>query len=241
MRPVELVHPRWRGEHVAMRWSAEVRPVHPRWRGEHSFWLNVMQRRSGSSPLARGTQEGRNAPGGHDRFIPAGAGNTCRARPTIRAITVHPRWRGEHERNQHAFTQARGSSPLARGTRIAERSTIQHQRFIPAGAGNTAVTARSVLALTVHPRWRGEHRSHPGRDHPDRGSSPLARGTLDRHPRQRVPVRFIPAGAGNTRQHVVEVQEAAVHPRWRGEHGSRSSGGSRFFGSSPLARGTRTP
>ena len=111
------VHPRWRGEHRRggghEAGRAGSSPLARGTRGDEV----VSRGTAGSSPLARGTQEGRNAPGGHDRFIPAGAGNTCRARPTIRAITVHPRWRGEHERNQHAFTQARGSSPLARGTR----------------------------------------------------------------------------------------------------------------------------
>ena len=51
-------------------------------------------------------------------------------------------------------------------------------------------------------------------------------------------LRFIPAGAGNTkRQHLPQTSQS-VHPRWRGEH--RKSQQRMLFkrGSSPLARGT---
>jgi len=50
------------------------------------------------------------------------------------------------------------------------------------------------------------------------GSSPRARGTrIDEHHDLRV-VRFIPAGAGNTRPAAGSTPRTAVHPRGRGEH-----------------------
>ena len=52
-------------------------------------------------------------------------------------------------------------------------------------------------------------------------------------------IRFIPAGAGNTRSVRRRVQRAAVYPRWRGEHDRRAAEGKEPAGLSPLARGTR--
>ena len=54
----------------------------------------------------------------------------------------------------------------------------------------------------------------------------------------RVFTRFIPAGAGNTRRRLHPSHNAAVYPRWRGEHCQRV--GVRFAlpGLSPLTRGT---
>ena len=54
----------------------------------------------------------------------------------------------------------------------------------------------------------------------------------------RKPVRFIPAGAGNTPTVVNGQAAASVYPRWRGEHCGFAGGGSLLDGLSPLARGT---
>ena len=112
-------------------------------------------------------------------------------------------------------------------------------RFIPAGAGNTKPPARPPITTPVYPRWRGEHCNSLISDLPRLGLSPLARGTP-------VPgrgcisiLRFIPAGAGNTRWIRVLHSTAAVYPRWRGEHAAGQSTGVQIPGLSPLARGTR--
>ncbi|EEP6625833.1 hypothetical protein HB923_003547 [Salmonella enterica] len=55
-----------------------------------------------------------------ERFIPAGAGNTLTSPPKASALSVYPRWRGEH-----------AVSPV---------DEVWLFRFIPAGAGNTAVS-----------------------------------------------------------------------------------------------------
>ena len=132
-------------------------------------------------------------------------------------------------------------------------------RFIPAGAGNTKPPARPPITtpvyprwrgehgdngyplapISVYPRWRGEHCNSLISDLPRLGLSPLARGTP-------VPgrgcisiLRFIPAGAGNTRWIRVLHSTAAVYPRWRGEHSSCNSCANSISGLSPLARGTQ--
>ena len=72
--------------------------------------------------------------------------------------------------------------------------------------------------MAVYPRWRGEHHNNltVARAYP--GLSPLARGTLCAVASAIIPSRFIPAGAGNTRNKLILVADIAVYPRWRGEH-----------------------
>ena len=75
----------------------------------------------------------------------------------------------------------------------------------------------------------------------DVGLSPLARGTLPFARHQIGEKRFIPAGAGNTTSRAKSRAEFSVYPRWRGEHRSTVQNPSRYFGLSPLARGTPSP
>ncbi len=213
----------------------------------------------GSSPLARGTQEPYEERLRRLRFIPAGAGNTYRHINAVIRQTVHPRWRGEHPHNLRQWdtegrvipagagntltkgysnSSARGSSPLARGTRPGADRGDDVRRFIPAGAGNTSWVFRLGRYNPVHPRWRGEHDSYLEIVAPGAGSSPLARGTRSAVPDRRRAGRFIPAGAGNTVKCVDAAGKVTVHPRWRGEHSNAIEFVQESGGSSPLARGT---
>ena len=70
------------------------------------------------------------------------------------------------------------------------------------------------------------------------GLSPLARGTLTEPRPYVMQIRFIPAGAGNTRRRRSGWPSPAVYPRWRGEHFQRLQHSHRQRGLSPLARGT---
>ena len=78
-----------------------------------------------------------------------------------RAIAVHPRSRGEHGVALMARTPAGGSSPLARGTPLAELAGPAPLRFIPARAGNTRRRSPMSMRKSVHPRSRGEHNAPP--------------------------------------------------------------------------------
>ncbi len=154
------------------------------------------------------------------RFIPAGAGNTCSSIRSRSTVAVHPRWRGEHFAQPSGPLRWAGSSPLARGTHLFLLLLGQELRFIPAGAGNTAIFMPGRCILS--------------------GSSPLARGTPSQGRCPCRPGRFIPAGAGNTSRRARHGDRATVHPRWRGEHGQGIAPSRRRCGSSPLARGTQT-
>ena len=71
-----------------------------------------------------------------------------------------------------------GSSPLARGTLQLVTRQQYAERFIPAGAGNTAAPGMGLSE--------------------ESGSSPLARGTRIDAGTLEINARFILAGAGNT-------------------------------------------
>ena len=194
---------------------------------------------AGLSPLARGTLERYFQSLMINRFIPAGAGNTSSVGSPRLRQPVYPRWRGEHSDNQHHARAQCGLSPLARGTQCVQILPALEKRFIPAGAGNTIPSAYAPAPPPVYPRWRGEHLTSRARTGSPPGLSPLARGTLERLRRRAPKVRFIPAGAGNTRDELQTEVAAAVYPRWRGEHQKSILSRSDAIGLSPLARGTR--
>ena len=152
--------------------------------------------------------------------------------------SVYPRWRGEHELLVSVNAANTGLSPLARGTHILQNTRLISTRFIPAGAGNTALSFSYYRPATVYPRWRGEHYRTDCRILFFCGLSPLVRGTQ----RQVVAAlrgrRFIPAGAGNTYIRAKNKATATVYPRWRGEHTDQVTRRPCPSGLSPLARGT---
>ena len=95
---------------------------------------------------------------------------------------------------------------------------IRPIRFIPARAGNTVGLSTTASAGSVHPRPRGEHERAIVLVAIVAGSSPPARGTLEK---------------------VFDfLNPCAVHPRPRGEHSILTVRIRRLGGSSPPARGT---
>ena len=152
------------------------------------------------------------------RFIPAGAGNTLPLSALLARNTVYPRWRGEHRSSHYFPFFFDGLSPLARGTRRQRIVRLPLHRFIPAGAGNTSTLSITTDREPVYPRWRGEHPFIFVSSWRDLGLSPLARGTRTKYPSLNPRRRFIPAGAGNTIETFHAIKQAAVYPRWRGEH-----------------------
>ena len=151
-------------------------------------------------------------------LIPARAGNTEHGEHGHRRIGAHPRSRGEHLSAPAGATSAKGSSPLARGTRVEHLLKFQKPR--------------------AHPRSRGEHQEHYKGQPRQMGSSPLARGTPDGDWARRVGIGLIPARAGNTSLTSHQPHAKRAHPRSRGEHLYSVISTYFIVGSSPLARGT---
>ncbi|SBG53510.1 Domain of uncharacterised function (DUF2825) [Klebsiella pneumoniae] len=176
-------------------------PVYPRWRGEHALRSRPAVTDCGLSPLARGTPCSLHPYKPSLRFIPAGAGNTSATTSNQLGFTVYPRWRGEHNNSLAIWEADAGLSPLARGTLVISSLICHKARFIPAGAGNTSYSLWRSGSGSVYPRWRGEHWADKFREAEKRGLSPLARGTPGVQQSIISKIRFIPAGAGNTRYH----------------------------------------
>ncbi len=222
-----------------MPWRfAGSRAVYPRWRGEHRSSHYFPFFFDGLSPLARGTLKVLKNIGFRTRFIPAGAGNTGVIPIAARNAAVYPRWRGEHDKSLTKNNSTPGLSPLARGTHHYFGKSVIKNRFIPAGAGNTAPLKICTKAIAVYPRWRGEHYFCNAQRYSRIGLSPLARGTLAKQTSGYAWCRFIPAGAGNTRSGGFVLPATPVYPRWRGEHKIHIDKHRVCIGLSPLARGT---
>ena len=111
---------------------------------------------------------------------------------------AHPRSRGEHHQSSDVHELRTGSSPLARGTHIGDFHIAHGYGLIPARAGNTISQADAMDAVRAHPRSRGEHQENLVQEANHKGSSPLARGTLEASEDYFTLLGLIPARAGNT-------------------------------------------
>ena len=208
-----------RGVHV----MAGVRD-HPRSRGVHPGGPVLTGLSGGSSPLARGAPVECCAPDVAGRIIPARAGCTLRRPRRSAATRDHPRSRGVHFTASRAFSNAVGSSPLARGALATITGHTPQNRIIPARAGCTCTKNDSWRRVADHPRSRGVHLELTDGGRRFRGSSPLARGARSgrREPRRRT--RIIPARAGCTRARYPSCRAVRDHPRSRGVHVDGSGG-----------------
>ena len=158
--------------------------------------------------------------------------------PRRNSRTAHPRSRGEHYIGAPARMFPLGSSPLARGAQHGRSRGTIRRGLIPACAGSTALSLRTIKSDGAHPRSRGEHDKVQNRAAERAGSSPLARGTPRSGGAVAAAVGLIPARAGNTTQGADVLSARRAHPRSRGEHGIWIFGVAAILGSSPLARGT---
>ncbi len=193
---------------------------------------------AGSSPLARGSRPGRRRRRRPGRLIPAGAGLTCWPPAPAASPWAHPRWRGAHTPVLFNIAADKGSSPLARGSRVVGSVGVCDDGLIPAGAGLTSPGWSGWPPGGAHPRWRGAHDRGSGRHRFGPGSSPLARGSPTTRRSGRDRRRLIPAGAGLTPHATRPRPHAQAHPRWRGAHSGVKKRAMTRPGSSPLARGS---
>ena len=193
---------------------------HPRSRGVYPTTPRAASSDGGSSPLARGLRGRRGrSPGGPPD---------------------HPRSRGVYRPRDPYPASASGSSPLARGLQTRHERHQDRLGIIPARAGFTTSTPWSTGAATDHPRSRGVYGPWSVRRLKGSGSSPLARGLLDRGGRGLLDPGIIPARAGFTAAIGSRPRATPDHPRSRGVYSCAPSWPPPPRGSSPLARGLQT-
>ena len=190
---------------------------HPRSRGVYATGSSKPGGSAGSSPLARGLRGGGAGAVPDLRIIPARAGFTQGTGRDSGAGEDHPRSRGVYRYRTHAYKEAYGSSPLARGLPTTDTPSLGERGIIPARAGFTCNT--QTMSLPPH------------------GSSPLARGLPRDGMSPMIARRIIPARAGFTRHRRSHPEFPQDHPRSRGVYWASEGRPSRKPGSSPLARG----
>ncbi len=152
---------------------------------------------NGSSPRVRGTHQIATQPLSPRRFIPACAGNAFAAPSRNSPWPVHPRVCGERSKAWILAKTRSGSSPRVRGTLCNQLLKNVSDRFIPACAGNAAMSLSNWRLAPVHPRVCGERGRATIDIVIDGGSSPRVRGTQPTTTWSPVAIRFIPACAGN--------------------------------------------
>mgnify|MGYP000883271592 CR=1 FL=1 len=196
---------------------------------------------TGSSPLARGLPVASARRTVARGIIPARAGFTAVPPGGVGAGQDHPRSRGVYDPGDRPDPVRPGSSPLARGLRLADPVLPHVERIIPARAGFTVDRGAAHAWSPDHPRSRGVYRNTYSPTVGTPGSSPLARGLPADILGCRVQTRIIPARAGFTHQPERGHHVREDHPRSRGVYAPRAASSARTRGSSPLARGLPVP
>ena len=219
--------------------SGRPQPVHPRVCGELGYRNQGALLSDGSSPRVRGTRRSRGNRGASRRFIPACAGNSTSDHRRAGATTVHPRVCGELQDGADEGLNEGGSSPRVRGTLATRDHYRRHDRFIPACAGNSQLSAGGRRSDSVHPRVCGELPPRFHRVLHFAGSSPRVRGTPTPEALTHINHRFIPACAGNSDTGSIYLHCDPVHPRVCGELDGWLDPSLAQPGSSPRVRGTR--
>ena len=204
--------------------------------------LDRLEASTGDHPRSRGVYPPPAPPRGAPAWIiPARAGFTRRPPPAARPPRDHPRSRGVYVCALWRRSGVGGSSPLARGLPLWELDPEFGRGIIPARAGFTLRIRGRRGARRDHPRSRGVYGVSRITVSRWEGSSPLARGL---HWAARVVAEaagIIPARAGFTQSGEGNEISGEDHPRSRGVYKPAQVVRAGFPGSSPLARGLRSP
>ena len=197
--------------------------------------------KQGPSPLTRGklAEDRHNVL--HLGTIPAHAGETDSHLGTRIEHGDHPRSRGGNRAMPSGTSFQPGPSPLTRGKPGLESGRAEHQRTIPAHAGETGLLDELDAANTDHPRSRGGNALQATSAARSRGPSPLTRGKPLLISPANGESGTIPAHAGETLVQGVVKFLRRDHPRSRGGNGCYNRAPFKEAGPSPLTRGKRKP
>ena len=211
--------------------------AHPRSHGENLGVFHRGRGNAGSSPLTQGKHTQVNFLHPPVGLIPAHAGKTTIPSTVTWTGRAHPHSRGENIAACMSSMVAPGSSPLTRGTQVAEATPFERSGLIPTHAGKTVIPGQAGRSRWAHPRSRGENARQTRDFAAQWGSSPLARGKRDLRARRGPRLRLIPAHAGKTGRTTVTKLPSGAHPRSRGENTAILPRGTVVRGLSPLTWG----
>ena len=155
------------------------------------------------------------------------------------AATDHPRACGANPFSEVNARWSVGSSPRMRGKRTARTVGDVVHRIIPAHAGQTGAACAGPHSAADHPRACGANNWQILRITSRLGSSPRMRGKRHAQIPVLLPVRIIPAHAGQTLTAWIYPSSHADHPRACGANIPRALPLSYRSGSSPRMRGKR--
>ena len=206
-------------------------------RGDHFLSIDCARSIAGTSPHARGPPCSFGIDIRDCGNIPACAGTTRAGASPCPTSREHPRMRGDHPSARRRRVLSRGTSPHARGPRLATSLPSHHGGNIPACAGTTEHADVDAVVVGEHPRMRGDHIVTTVIPMLTEGTSPHARGPLPLHHRVDLVVGNIPACAGTTGDHGAVGVLHGEHPRMRGDHMGFVYLIGAFLGTSPHARG----
>ena len=168
-RPVQPRNtPRSKGSipaHAGETWMALPRPilhrVDPRSRGGDAPAVSPARTNGGRSPLTRGRLVIKSFKAPIYWSIPAHAGETPENLPRNVSRGVDPRSRGGDQATNGLQCLKLGRSPLTRGRPDSDAARSGFSGSIPAHAGETTGSRRSIWLATVDPRSRGGDPSSP--------------------------------------------------------------------------------
>ena len=225
------------GETPAAGRRSRRRGVHPRACGGNAIHMSVRGATWGASPRLRGKRRATGPRRGCSRCIPAPAGETAASPVALPNPGVHPRACGGNRSPPFSTLCLFGASPRLRGKQGRGVILLADDRCIPAPAGETAAGGATACSFTVHPRACGGNRIRQTDKWANRGASPRLRGKHAPAAVPAVPLRCIPAPAGETTRTPGRPGSAPVHPRACGGNGEVHPLPSDRRGASPRLRG----
>ncbi len=193
---------------------------------------------SGPSPLSRGSQPWSWAHNPSRRSIPAFTGEPLWGINAPNARRVHPRFHGGASQRWASSACRLGPSPLSRGSLLHLVGEETICRSIPAFTGEPTSPYRRRPAQMVHPRFHGGATPRAQRGPPERGPSPLSRGSLFEQVNGVAIRRSIPAFTGEPADRASGWIQPPVHPRFHGGAKGWGAVAVRGRGPSPLSRGS---